>query len=168
LPRQLENSLERKWWSFAGPVKRNDERRHSSTSNRYSQIIEWIFFNHRNEGAKEVQFHRTELEAMAAELNIKQPKNLGDIVYSFRYRAILPESVKKMALAGETWIIRPAGRALYKFVSIPDRPLVPNPMLAQTKVPDATPGIVASYSLNDEQALLAKVRYNRLIDIFSG
>jgi hypothetical protein len=35
-------------------------------------------------------------------------------------------------------------------------------------VPDATPGIVAKYSLNDEQALLAKVRYNRLIDIFTG
>jgi hypothetical protein len=41
-------------------------------------------------------------------------------------------------------------------------------MLTQTKVPDATPGIVVRYSLNDEQALLAKVRYNRLIDIFTG
>jgi hypothetical protein len=139
-----------------------------STPNRYSQIIEHIFFSHYKEGTKEVQFHRTELEAVAAELNIKLPKNLGDVVYSFRYRAILPESVRKKAPKGETWIIRPAGRALYKFVSILDRPLVPNPVLAQTKVPDATPGIVVRYSLNDEQALLAKVRYNRLIDIFTG
>lgn len=36
------------------------------------------------------------------------------------------------------------------------------------KVPDATPGIVAQYALNDEQALLTKLRYNRLIDIFTG
>lgn len=36
------------------------------------------------------------------------------------------------------------------------------------KVPDATPGIIAKYALNDEQALLAKVRYNRLLDIFTG
>jgi hypothetical protein len=36
------------------------------------------------------------------------------------------------------------------------------------KVPDATPEIVVGYSLSDEQALLAKVRYNRLIDIFLG
>jgi hypothetical protein len=36
------------------------------------------------------------------------------------------------------------------------------------KIPDATPGIVAKYAFNDEQALLAKVRYNRLVDIFSG
>jgi len=40
--------------------------------------------------------------------------------------------------------------------------------MAVTKVPDSTPGIVAKYAFNDEQALLAKVRYNRLVDIFSG
>ena len=30
--------------------------------------------------------------------------------------------------------------------------------LAVTKVPDATPGIIAKYALNDEQAVLARVR----------
>jgi len=46
--------------------------------------------------------------------------------------------------------------------------LAPNPNLAETKVPDATPGIVAKYAFNDEQALLARLRYNRLVDIFTG
>ena len=32
----------------------------------------------------------------------------------------------------------------------------------------ATPGIVAKYAFNDEQALFAKVRYNRLVDVFTG
>jgi hypothetical protein len=41
-------------------------------------------------------------------------------------------------------------------------------MLVETKIPDATPGIIAKYALSDEQALLAKLRYNRLIDIFTG
>jgi len=36
------------------------------------------------------------------------------------------------------------------------------------KIPDSTPEIITRYALNDEQALLAKVRYNRLIDIFLG
>lgn len=36
------------------------------------------------------------------------------------------------------------------------------------KIPDATPEIIAQYALTDEQALLAKIRYNRLIDIFLG
>lgn len=40
--------------------------------------------------------------------------------------------------------------------------------MAVTKVPDATPGIISKYALSDEQALLAKVRYNRLLDIFTG
>ena len=44
----------------------------------------------------------------------------------------------------------------------------PNEGMATTKVPDATPGIIAKYALSDEQALLAKLRYNRLVDIFSG
>jgi hypothetical protein len=39
--------------------------------------------------------------------------------------------------------------------------------MTEIKIPDATPGIVAKYALGDEQALLAKLRYNRLIDIFT-
>lgn len=46
--------------------------------------------------------------------------------------------------------------------------MLPNEALAVTKVPDSTPGVIAKYALSDEQALLAKVRYNRLIDIFTG
>lgn len=38
--------------------------------------------------------------------------------------------------------------------------------MAQTKIPDATPGLIGMYALNDEQALLAKLRYNRLVDVF--
>ncbi len=45
---------------------------------------------------------------------------------------------------------------------------MPSETLVETKIPDATPGVIVSYSLNDEQSLLAKLRYNRLIDIFTG
>ena len=51
---------------------------------------------------------------------------------------------------------------------MPDIPLVPNPNLAETKVPDATPGIVTKYAFDDEQGLLARLRYNRLVDVFTG
>lgn len=138
------------------------------TNTRYSQIIERIFFSYYTVGVREIQFKRSDIERVAAELGIELPKNLGDIVYSFRYRTTLPESIRAKAPDGEVWIIRPAGRALYKFVSIPNFPIAPNPLLAHTKIPDATPGMVVRYSLNDEQSLLAKVRYNRLVDIFSG
>ena len=57
----------------------------------------------------------------------------------------------------------------YRFALIKTVNITPNINLAEIKIPDATPGIVEKYSQgDDEQALLAKFRYNRLIDIFSG
>ncbi len=49
-----------------------------------------------------------------------------------------------------------------------DLQISPNENLVATKVPDSTPGIIAKYSFDDEQSLLAKIRYNRLIDIMTG
>ena len=67
------------------------------------------------------------------------------------------------------WIIEGAGRSLYLIRLVHVNRIVPNPDLVQIKIPDATPEIILSYALAaDEQALLAKVRYNRLLDIFLG
>jgi DNA modification methylase len=140
----------------------------TKTENRYSQIIEKVFECHYKSGDEEVRFTRDEFENIAKELNINLPKNLGDIIYSFRYRTPLPESITKNASEGKHWIIRPAGRGVYAFALIAEFNVAPNPNYVKVKIPDATPGLVAKYSLNDEQALLAKLRYNRLIDIFSG
>lgn len=140
----------------------------AATANRYSQIIEQLFFAHYKEGASKVCFAREEIEPIARKLKIKLPKNLGDLIYSFRYRTPLPKSVRDKAPKRKQWIIRPAGRSQYCFVASATSAIVPNPLLAQTKVPDATPGVIEMYALNDEQALLGKVRYNRLIDIFTG
>lgn len=136
--------------------------------NVYTAIIERIFHSKYKPGTREVNFEREELVTAANDLKIELPKNLGDLVYSLRYRAGLPDSIQKLAGEGETWIIRPSGRAKYRFVLVRSKPIVPNENMSTTKVPDATPGVVAKYALSDEQALLAKVRYNRLIDIFTG
>lgn len=136
--------------------------------NRYSRILEAIFRSKIKRGGKEIVFERIDIERFARQLRIRLPKNLGDLIYSFRYRTPLPKSIQKRAEKGKTWVIRPAGRARYTFVQAPDKPIAPNKNLAETKVPDCTPGIVAKYAFKDEQALLAKVRYNRLVDIFTG
>lgn len=136
--------------------------------NRYSAIIERIFLMKFKAGVCEVEFEREDIERVARELRVRLPKNLGDLIYSFRYRTPLPNRVKSAAGKGRTWIIRAAGKARYRFALVPDRPLAPNSALTTTKVPDSTPGIIEKYALSDEQALLAKVRYNRLVDIFTG
>lgn len=136
--------------------------------NRYQRIIEYIFQQRYHPGLREVPFDREELAAAAQALGIESPKNLGDLLYTFRYRSEMPESIRSTAPEGEEWTIRPAGRARYALMLGRAAIIVPTALLAETKIPDATPGLVASYALSDEQALLAKLRYNRLVDIFTG
>jgi hypothetical protein len=137
-------------------------------SNRYTKIIEEIFRKYYRPGAQEVSFVRQDIEDAAEKLNIDLAKNPGDVVYSFRYRADLPRSIASKAPKGLEWIIRPKGRSIYAFVATKLTTIVPNRGMVEIKIPDATPGIITKYALTDEQALLAKLRYNRLVDIFSG
>lgn len=136
--------------------------------NRYAQIIEKIFFKYYKDGDTEIVFSRTDIVEAAHELQINLPKNLGDVIYSFRYRVPLPVNISDQAPEGSEWIIRPRGKALYKFALIPKFVLSPSPLLIEIKIPDSTPGVINKYALNDEQSLLAKIRYNRLVDIFTG
>lgn len=140
--------------------------------NRYKRLLEHIFFDRGfgeyKKGDTEIAFQREDLERAAKILRVKLPKNQGDVIYSQRYRTTLPGRIVETQPTGMEWIIEGIGRSRYKFCLVPVNRIVPNPALRAIKVPDATPGIIASYALNDEQALLAKVRYNRLVDIFLG
>ena len=138
--------------------------------NRYAALVERVFFGAAygayKAGATSLTFEREDLERAAAELDIKLPKNLGDVVYSIRYRAPMPKTILATQPEGLEWIIEGAGRSFYRFALVPINRITPNRELVTVKVPDATPEIITLYALSDEQALLAKVRYNRLIDIF--
>ncbi|MCL4487987.1 MAG: endonuclease [Chloroflexi bacterium] len=136
--------------------------------NRYTRLIEDIFRRHYKEGASSIEFDRSELSEAARRLKIKLPKNLGDVLYTFRYRATLPSSIIAKTPPGKMWILRPAGRGRYRLELTTAASISPSPMLIETKVPDATPGVITKYAQSDEQALLAIIRYNRLVDIFTG
>ena len=136
--------------------------------NRYQAIILSVFSTHHQQGAVEFEFTRDEFVAIAESLGIKLPKNVGDVIYSFRYRNELPESIRQTASSGLEWIIEGAGRARYRFKQVRLNRIVPREELLTIKIPDATPEIIGAYTLGDEQALLAKVRYNRLVDLFLG
>lgn len=137
-------------------------------ANRYGAIIERIFRRHFEVTLTEFEFDRDEIVSVATEIGIALPKNFGDIVYSFRYRSELPDVVRQTAAPGFEWVIEGAGRARYRFKQVRLNRIVPREELLTVKIPDATPEIISAYALGDEQALLAKVRYNRLIDIFLG
>jgi hypothetical protein len=111
-------------------------------ASRYSAIIEKIFFSKYVRGMREITFEREEMANVVSKLGIKLPKNLGDLIYSFRYRAMLPEKIAAVAGVDEIWIIRPSGRGRYRFALVKNAPIIPNELMAITKIPDATPGIV--------------------------
>jgi hypothetical protein len=134
----------------------------------YDAIILRIFKNHSGDTKAEFEFDREELVSVAAKLGLRNPKNLGDLIYSFRYRKSLPEHIRGTAKKGLEWVIEPAGRAKYRFRQAKISRIVPHSDLVVIKIPDATPEIIAANALTDEQSLLAKLRYNRLIDIFLG
>lgn len=140
------------------------------TSLQYMPIISHIFQAHWSKGAVELEFSRDELISAAESLDVERPKNLGDLIYSFKFRRELPESIQSTAPKGKCWLLEGAGRALYRFrlVDIGGRKIIPREDIAAILIPDSTPEIIEAYALGDEQAVLAKVRYNRLIDIFLG
>lgn len=137
-------------------------------ASRYAKLVEAIFFDHYVDGATDFEFARSEMETQAAALQIKLPKNLGDVLYSFRHRSPLPDRILNTQPKGREWIIEGAGHGLYRFRLVSANRVVPREDLVRIAIPDATPELIRMYALDDEQALLAIVRYNRLIDTFLG
>ena len=88
-----------------------DESRKRQGISRYVQILEHVFAENYVPGMRDVPFERSDLERAAVALSLPLPKNLGDNLYTCRYRRVLPESIRATAPEGEEWIIRPAGKA---------------------------------------------------------
>lgn len=136
--------------------------------NLYTRILEDIFENGFEPTKMEVRFTRKDITATCKKLGLEPPSNIGDLLYTFRYRADIPASIASKAPPDTTWVVWPAGRSMYRLAPSKHPDFPPSPHFAETKVPDSTPGIVLMYSRGDEQALLARIRYNRLVDIFTG
>lgn len=134
----------------------------------YVSIIEKVFFDHYRKGRSDFEFERGEIEAAANALGVSLPKNLGDVIYTFRYRKRLSERILQTQPKDKHWLILGAGAARYRFRLSGLAYIEPAKGLLVRKIPDATPEIITRYAFGDEQALLAKIRYNRLVDIFLG
>lgn len=137
--------------------------------NRYSALLAWVFNKYHEPESTRVEWERDDLVAASKALGIDLPKNLGDVTYSVRYRTPFPPEILDAAPEGFEWILRGRGRAKYSFDLVKARVrITPNENLTRIKIPDATPEIISGTAQGDEQALLARVRYNRLIDTFLG
>ena len=136
---------------------------------KYDDIIAAVFAANFKAKARVIPITRNELARACETLGFPLIKNLGDIPYSYRFRRELPDSIKNSAPKGAEWIIVGSGVGKYEFRLASPAKIAPSRDRQKIKIPDATPEIVRKYAPGtDEQALLTKVRYNRLVDLFTG
>lgn len=131
----------------------------------YDRLISEIFRRHGGASRDVFEFDREEMREILEEWG-ETVRNLGDVPYSYRGgRRPLPDDI---ASTGD-WVIEGRGRGRYAFRRLSRSPYISIPSDLQTiNVLDATPDLILKYGGSDEQGLLAKVRYNRLVDTFLG
>jgi hypothetical protein len=132
--------------------------------NKYDRLLASIFLEKWKTSLDEVPFTKDDVIDAAAKLGLRI-KNLADVIYTYRSRRSMPREILK---AGN-WVIAARGSGLYAFVKIVGETTVTIPnSLKVYPVPYAVPEIVAQNLARDEQGMLTIVRYNRILDVFSG
>lgn len=138
------------------------------TSDKYEQILLDVFFENYQPGSRSVLFSRNDLISSANRHHFSIG-NYGDIVYMYKYRRQLPKSIRDCALQGTYWRLRNVGTGKYEFVLAGGEEFIePDLSLEAEVIHDSSPAIVKAMRLDDEQSLLAQIRYNHLISIFTG
>ncbi len=148
-------------------MKVNNPTTQDEPRNR-DEVIERVFQKKYASQAAEVGFSMDDVrEAIAAVAKVRpgyRENNVADLRYQFTSgRRPLPESINKLG----PWMIVGRGKGQYAFVKLDTSPAINiQEDLLAILLPSATPEIVLEYAGSDEQGLLAKVHYNRLLDVF--
>jgi hypothetical protein len=139
--------------------------------NKYRKILKKVFLDARaaaKSGMDDVPFSSSDISTAQAALNLSGG-NPYDFKYNSKGRGGLDAAIVETAPVGMEWRIVSISKGNYVFRLSPAgsnifelNSMKPVPIL------DCAPAIVERYALTDEQALLARIRYNSLIGIFSG
>ncbi len=130
----------------------------------YDRVIVTLFKKIFEPQSRELLFTKDHLEEVCQELKI-DIKNISDILYTYRSRGELPSAIRSQGY----WVIEGRGKGRYAFIRLGRSPYVEIPLdLEAIPIPDSTPEIILKYASADEQSVLAKIRYNRLVDTFLG
>ena len=134
----------------------------------YRTVVLGLFEKHYKGKGAPFDFAQNEYDAICKNKGVPQIGNKPDLVYQYRFRRQLPPEIEADQPTGRKWAIELAGKGKYRFALRKLKWITPTEGLVEIKVPDQTPEIIKQYARTDEQALLARVRYNRLIDVFLG
>src|SRR2546423_2980 len=109
--------------------------RASSKGSVYGDAIRTVFFKGYVKGINRFIFNRRELLEAMRSRGLLMPKsseeeiakNIGDIVYTFRFRKAFPKEILETAPTGKMWILLGVGDARYEFRLITTPSLAPDP-----------------------------------------
>jgi len=144
--------------------KRNGNRTMNQSPD-YDKVIREVFLRHYRKGATYLKFGKDELAEACGKHGITV-RDILDIIYTYRARRVLPARI----LATGHWAIEPAGRGAYAFRLLRNPPHfeIQFREYAPVDIYNAIPEVVEGLLQQDEQSLLTRVLYNRLVDIFTG
>jgi len=146
--------------------------REVNTWDKYRKIFRALFgekFSAADKQHVDLPFTTTDLARWQRTLGL-EGGNPYDLKYNIKGRGALPAEVQATAPAGKEWRVKPTAKGEYVFslygigegvFELDDDPI-------SVKIPDALPTIVERYARDDEQALLARIRYNNLVSLFLG
>jgi hypothetical protein len=140
----------------------------SAVDRNRDEVLRLVLQKHFTRNAIEVPFTMDDIRNAIAEVSARNPEyrehNVADVRYQYSSgRRSLPEEVNRLG----PWMIKGRGKAKYAFVKLSGSTEVKiQDELFTILLPDATPEIVLAYAGDDEQGILAKTQYNRLLDIF--
>ena len=132
------------------------------------EVIRKVFEKHFTAGATEVPFTikniRDAIVDVARTNTRYKEDNVPDVRYEYTSgRRALPDTINRHG----PWMIQGRGKGRYAFVKLTTSTEIQiQADLVTILLPNATPEIVLEYAGSDEQGILAKVHYNRLLDIF--
>lgn len=131
--------------------------------NDYDQAITETFRRVYKPNINVLPFTKDELVQVCQDFGLVI-NNIPDVPYHYRVgRSDLPNEISDTG----NWVIQGAGKGKYQFVLLKREPYIAIPDdLYITAIPEATPDVVLKYSGTDEQAVLTKIRYNRIVDTF--
>ena len=137
----------------------------SQALSQYDEVLLEVFLRHYREGAAYLKFRKDELAEACRKHGITV-RNIPDIIYTYRARRMLPARI----LVTGHWAIEPAGRGAYAFRLLRNPPHFEISFgdYAPVDIYNAIPEVVEGLLRQDEQSLLTRVLYNRLVDIFTG
>ncbi len=146
------------------PEHRNHKQR-TKVLSEYDHVILEVFRTHYKQGGERLVFRKDELVDACQEHGLTV-RNVPDIVYTYRARRQLPKEISDTG----HWALEPAGRGVYAFRRLknPAHFKVRFGEYTPVDIYNAIPEVVEGLLRYDEQSLLTRVLYNRLVDIFSG